>query len=94
MEKIMKYFAALLKMKDPEKNRQYHQQHVEFLQQKEKEGKIYARGRFAGGDGGLAIYIAESMEEATTIAQSDPYVVLGARALELYEWDMKVVPGQ
>lgn len=94
MEKKMKYFAAFLKMKDPEKNQQYRPQHVDFLQQKEQEGKIFARGRFTGGEGGLAIYMAESLEEARSIAQSDPYVVLGARTLELYEWDMKVVPRQ
>ncbi len=94
MEKNMKYFAAFLKMKDPEKNQLYRQHHVDFLQKNEQEGKIFARGRFTGGEGGLAIYIAESMEEARELAQSDPYVVLGARTLELYEWDMKVVPRQ
>ena len=90
----MKYFAAFLKMKDPQKNQQYRQQHVDFLTEKEKEGKIFARGRFAEGEGGLAIYMAESKDEASKIAQSDPYVVSGARTLELYEWDMKVVPGK
>jgi uncharacterized protein YciI len=38
--------------------------------------------------------MAESMEEARKIAESDPYVALGARTLELYEWDMQVVSGQ
>jgi uncharacterized protein YciI len=94
MEKSMKYFAAILKMKDLEKNQQYHQRHIDFLLQKEKEGRIFARGRFAEGKGGLAIYMAESMEEARKIAESDPYVALGARTLELYEWDMQVVSGQ
>jgi uncharacterized protein len=94
MEENVKYFAAFLKMKDPEKNQQYRQQHMDFLQKNEQEGKIFARGRFTGGEGGLAIYVAESMEEARGLAQSDPYVVLGARTLELYEWDMKVVPRQ
>ena len=86
----MKYFAALLKMKDLQKNTDYRQQHVDFLVQKEQEGKIFARGRFTEGDGGLVIYIASSYEEADRIAKSDPYVISGARFLELYEWDMKV----
>ena len=90
----MKYFAAILKMKDPEKNQQYRPQHMDFLLQQEKAGRIFARGRFAEGKGGLAIYMAESIDEARKIAESDPYVVLGARTLELYEWDMKIVSSQ
>ena len=85
----MKYFAAFLKMKDLEKNASYRQQHVDFLLQNEKEGKIFARGRFTEGKGGLVVYIAESLEEAAKIAESDPLVVSGARILELYEWEMK-----
>jgi uncharacterized protein YciI len=86
----MKYFAAILKMKDVEKNKQYRQQHVDFLVQHEQAGNIFARGRFAEGAGGLVIYIAASYEEACKLAETDPYVKLGARSLELYEWDMKV----
>jgi uncharacterized protein YciI len=81
-------------MKDPEKNQQYRPQHMDFLLQQEKAGRIFARGRFAEGKGGLAIYMAESIDEARKIAESDPYVVLGARTLELYEWDMKIVSSQ
>ncbi len=90
----MKYFAAFLKMKDPEKNATYRPQHMDFLIQKEKEGKIFARGRFSEGKGGLVVYIAESFDEATKIAESDPLVVFGARTLDLYEWEMKVAPNQ
>jgi uncharacterized protein YciI len=90
----MKYFAAFLMMKDPEKNASYRPQHMDFLLQKEKEGKIFARGRFTEGKGGLVVYIAGSFEEAAQIAQSDPLVTSGARTLELYEWEMKVAPNQ
>lgn len=90
----MKFFAAFLKMKDLEKNAEYRQQHVDFLLQKEKEGKIFARGRFSGGKGGLVIYVAPSLEDAAKIAESDPYVASGARILELYEWEMKVAQNQ
>jgi uncharacterized protein YciI len=89
----MKYFAALLRMKDLEKNASYRQQHIDFLMQKEGEGKIFARGRFTDG-GGLVIYMAPSYEEAARIAESDPYVASGARILELYEWEMKVSPSK
>jgi uncharacterized protein YciI len=90
----MKYFAAFLKMKDPEKNAIFRQQHMDFLFQNEKEGKIFARGRFAEGKGGLVVYIAESFDEATKLAESDPLVISGARTLDLYEWEMKVAPNQ
>ncbi|MBN1569969.1 MAG: hypothetical protein JXA73_19145 [Acidobacteria bacterium] len=90
----MKYFAAFLMMKDQEKNAIYREQHMDFLLQKEKEGKIFARGRFTEGKGGLVIYIADSFEEAMLIAQSDPLVASGARTLELYQWEMKVAPNQ
>ena len=85
----MKYFAALLKMRDAEKNAIYREQHMAFLQKTDAEGKIFARGRFADG-GGLVIYVAPSFEEAERIAKGDPFVVNGARTLELYEWEMKV----
>jgi uncharacterized protein YciI len=87
----MKYFAAFLAMKDPEKSQQLRPQHIAFLEQQGKAGTIFARGRFADGAGGLVIYKAESLEEARRIAAGDPYVVSGARSLELHEWDMKLV---
>ena len=86
----MKYFAAFLKMKDLEKNANYRPQHIDFLLKNEKEGKIFARGRFTDGRGGLIIYMAPSLEEAVKIAESDPYVASGARTLEVFEWDMKL----
>jgi uncharacterized protein len=86
----MKYFAAFLKMKDIEKNATYRPQHMDFLIQNEKEGKIFARGRFSDNSGGMVVYIASSIEEAEKIAKSDPLVSSGARTLELHEWEMKV----
>ena len=90
----MKYFAAFLKMNDLEKNASYRQQHIDFLVQNEKDGNIFARGRFADSKGGLVIYIAPSLEEAVKIAESDPYVTSGARTLEVFEWDMKMTLNQ
>jgi uncharacterized protein YciI len=90
----MKYFAAFLKMKDLEKNANYRPQHIDFLQQNEKAGNIFARGRFAESKGGLIIYVAPSLEEAMKLAESDPYVTSGARTLEVFEWDMKVTLNQ
>jgi uncharacterized protein YciI len=88
----MKYFAAFLPMRDVIKSQDLRPAHLEFLGQREKEGRIFARGRFTDGAGGLVIYKADSLDEARKIAESDPYVRNGARSLELHEWDMKV-PG-
>ncbi len=84
----MKYFAAFLPMRDVEKSQRLRPQHLEFLAQREKEGKIFVRGRFVDGAGGLVIYKADSLEEAQRIAGSDPLVSSGARGLELHEWEM------
>ncbi len=86
----MKYFVALLKMLDNDKNTTHRQKHVDFLIQKEKEGVIFARGRFENGEGGMVVYLAESFNDALELAESDPYVALGARTLELFEWNMKI----
>jgi uncharacterized protein YciI len=85
----MKYFAALLAMRDPAKNQEFRPAHIEFLNRMEEEGKIFARGKFPDGSGGLVVYKCESLEDARKIAESDPYVHNGVRSLELHEWDMK-----
>jgi uncharacterized protein YciI len=86
----VKYFAALLRMQDPAKSQNLRPQHLDFLGREEKEGRVFARGKFTDDAGGLVIYRAESLEQARKIAQSDPYVSSGARSLEIHEWDMKL----
>ncbi len=84
----MRYFAAFLKMQDLTKNRDLRPQHLAFLD--ENAANIFARGPFADGAGGLVIYTAESLDEAVTLARKDPYVVHGARSLEVHEWNVKL----
>ncbi|WP_332694771.1 YciI family protein [Halalkalibacter lacteus] len=85
----MAYFAAILYMEKPELNATYRPQHLEFLEGLEKEGKIFAKGPFIDGEGGLVIYKADSYEEAKILAEKDPYIVQGVRSLQLHEWEMK-----
>jgi uncharacterized protein YciI len=85
----MGYYAAFLREQDPEKSKKYRDQHMAFLAKKGDEGKIFARGRFNDGTGGLVIYIANSLEEARKLAQEDPYISTGARTLDLHEWNMQ-----
>ena len=84
----MKYFAVFLPMLDEEKSKIYRPQHLAYLEEKSKEGKIFARGRFADGWGGMVIYQCESLEEARELAENDPYVIYKARNYEIHEWEM------
>ncbi|MEH7344677.1 YciI family protein [Bacillus sp. JJ1532] len=84
----MKYFAVLLPMINEEKSQLYRPQHLEFLENMNKEGKIFARGRFADGSGGMVIYIAETLDEAKSFAEKDPYIIHEARGMEIHEWEI------
>lgn len=84
----MKYFAAFSPMKDAEKSQEYRQEHLDYLAGLNEQGKIFAKGRFTDGTGGLVIYIAENIEEVEEIVKNDPYVVRGARGYEIREWVM------
>ncbi|WP_087972476.1 YciI family protein [Oceanobacillus rekensis] len=84
----MKYFAALSPMLDEGKSQKYRPDHLDYLKEKENEGKVFAKGRFTDGTGGLVIYMAENLEEAEAIVKNDPYVVKGARDYEIHEWVM------
>lgn len=84
----MAHFAAILHMADPEKNQTFRPHHLDYLAELDKQGKIFAKGPFADGAGGMVIYIAESLEEAKEMAEKDPYVVEGVRRLELHQWNM------
>ncbi|HZH61817.1 MAG TPA: YciI family protein [Metabacillus sp.] len=82
----MAYFAAFLHMIDIEKNNKVRPLHINYLEELEKQGKIFARGPFSDESGGLVVYIADTFEEALTLAENDPHVVQNVRRLELKEW--------
>jgi uncharacterized protein len=90
----MKYFAAFQTVLDGEKAEASRLEHLEFLERMLAEGRIYLRGRFTDGSGGLTIFRAEAINEARKIAEGDPYVSGGARRLELHEWEMKPRPDE
>ncbi|PIC57707.1 hypothetical protein CSV80_07125 [Sporosarcina sp. P12(2017)] len=82
----MAYYTALLHMIQPEKNAEVLPRHIEYLDQLDAKGNIFARGPFADGTGGLVIYIANSYEEAYEMATRDPHVIEKVRRLEMKEW--------
>lgn len=84
----MAYYAAILHMIDAEKNIEVRPHHIEYLNELDCRGKVFARGPFADGSGGLVVYIADTFEEALSLAENDPHVVHKVRRLELKEWNI------
>ncbi|OIK10177.1 hypothetical protein BIV60_22100 [Bacillus sp. MUM 116] len=86
----MAYFAAFLHMIDAEKNKEVLPHHIKYLDKLDEQGKIFARGPFSDETGGLVVYIADSFDEAYTLAVKDPHVVEGSRELEMKEWKILI----
>lgn len=84
----MAYYAAILYMIDAEKNKEVRPRHIEYLDDLDEKGKIFARGPFVDESGGLVVYIADTFEEALSLAEKDPHVVEKSRRLELKEWQV------
>ncbi|NMM54822.1 YciI family protein [Paenibacillus aquistagni] len=82
----MAYYAAILDMVDESKNQTYRPHHLAYLDKLKAEGKVYLKGPFKDGSGGMVIYIADTLEEAKQLAENDPYVIEGVRSLNLREW--------
>ena len=88
----MAYYAAILHMLDPSKNKEVLPRHIEYLERLDEQGRIFGRGPFTDGSGGMVIYIADSMEEAARMAEDDPHVLERVRRLELKEWKFWTSP--
>lgn len=84
----MAYYAAFLHMLDLERNNEVRPRHIEYLDELNKQGKVFARGPFGDASGGLVVYIADTFEEALSLAENDPHVVEKVRRLELKEWQV------
>lgn len=84
----MKYFAVLLKGKDADAAKQYHEAHVNYVKQLCEEKKIHLVGKLIDA-GGLIIFKAEEKEQVEAWLAKDPFIIHGARTYEIYEWNMK-----
>jgi uncharacterized protein len=67
--------------------------HLQFMIGLEKRGALFASGPFTPGDGaqigdGLTILRAVSLDEAKVFANSDPFVIAGARTYDIREWTL------
>ncbi|TQI65403.1 YciI family protein [Clostridium sp. KNHs216] len=57
--------------------------HVEHLQLIDQSGNLYLCGPFSDYSGGIEVLVAGSFEEATRIAESDPFIAEGYKTFEL-----------
>ena len=83
----MRFFAAILTEKDKEKSDQYRPMHKDFLQRMKSEKKVIMYGKY-GTDKGIAVYVANDIEEATSLLKQDPYIEMDARDWEIHEWEL------
>ncbi|MBM3898395.1 MAG: hypothetical protein FJ358_07745 [Thaumarchaeota archaeon] len=71
-------------LEEVQKHRSSHLDYVAALQ---KEGRIFAAGRFLDGTGGMIIVNVESMGDAGEIARNDPYVIKKIRNYTIKPWE-------
>lgn len=79
-------YALIMKMVDSKKDEEILEEHIAYLEKYIDKGKIYAKGPFTDGSGGLVIFNVGSIEEAREIAENDPAMVNKSRTYELKEW--------
>jgi uncharacterized protein YciI len=77
----------------PDLIRQHLAKHLQFMIGLEKRGALFASGPFASGNGaqigdGITILRAVSLDEAKVFANSDPFVIAGARTYDIREWTL------
>lgn len=83
---MMPYYAAIMKTVDKEQDKMVRTEHIEYLNHLIKEGKIFAKGPFTDGSGGLIIFHVASYEEAKHLADQDPVTKVGSRTFEIKKW--------
>ena len=64
-------------------NKELIEGHVEHLKELNGKGKLVLCGPFTDYPGGMVIFSADDLEEATRIAQSDPFIASGCKSFEL-----------
>lgn len=66
--------------------------HLARLEALEREGRLVLAGPFGDGSGSLIVLAAESLDDARTFAEADPYVTGGVfQAIDIRPF-MKVLP--
>jgi uncharacterized protein YciI len=82
----MKHFVVFLEMKSEELSAKYRAEHLAYLEDLAKQGKLFSYGRFTDGWGGMVIYYGETYEEVETLVKLDPFIINDARKYLIREW--------
>ncbi len=64
-------------------NKELIKNHVEHLKKLKNQGKLVFCGPFTDYPGGMVIFLAEDLAEATNIAKSDPFIASGCKSFEI-----------
>jgi uncharacterized protein YciI len=67
------------------------EKHLQYMIGMERRGALFASGPFTPGNGaaigdGMSVFRAVSLDEAKVFANSDPFVLAGARTYDIREW--------
>ena len=57
--------------------------HVDYLKDLKSQGRLVLCGPFTDYPGGMVVLLAEDLAEATSIAQTDPFIVSGCKSFEM-----------
>jgi uncharacterized protein YciI len=82
----MNYYVGIMETVNKEKDKEIRTEHIDYLNRLIEEGKIFAKGPFSDGSGGLIIFNVNSYEEAKELADNDPVSIEKTRKFVLHEW--------
>lgn len=83
-----RYVILLSAVNETSASRRIVRDHVTYIRKLDADGKLVMCGPFTSVNGGMIIIRSNSMEEATKIAKSDPFVQSGARDFEVRSWEL------
>lgn len=75
-------YVYLMKNVNP-LNEEIIKSHVEHLKELENQGRLVLCGPFTDYPGGMVVFLAEDLNEATNIAKADPYIASGYKSFEI-----------
>jgi uncharacterized protein YciI len=82
MEMVKMTYVYLMKNEKP-LNGDIITKHVEYLKKLKGEERLLLCGPFTDYPGGMVIFSAENIEEATNIAKADPLISSGCKTFEI-----------
>lgn len=64
-------------------NKELIKSHVDHLKELKNQGRLVFCGPFTDYPGGMVIFLAEDLAEATKIPKSDPFIASGYKSFEI-----------